>query len=228
MSTLDRRAVIAGIGMLVVAATGAVASPRRHLAEELGPLDLDSNIPREFGTWKTDQSMTPVLPSADLQERLDQLYNSIFSRTYIDASGYRVMFLIAYGADQADRMTLAHLPPSCYSSQGFAVSPTIPASVAVTDRTVGTLRLRTRKGNRIEPVTFWTTVGDQAFTEEVGRRWARARYALLGIIPDGMLVRVSSIDPDEDAAFERQASFVAQMYASLSAPTRLRVFGLTA
>jgi EpsI family protein len=101
----------------------------------------------------------------------------------------------------------------------------MPASIRLADRSMGIVRLRTRRGVRVEPVTYWTTVGEQAYNEEVGRRWARARYALRGIIPDGMLVRVSSIDENEDQAFALQTAFVEQMYSRLSAPMRARLFG---
>lgn len=222
---IDRRAAIAGVSLLLVAGAGAIANPRQHLADQLPPLDFEANIPSKFGNWITDRAMVPVLPAADVQKRLDKLYNLVFSRTYVDTLGRHIMLLIAYGADQADRTTLAHLPPSCYSSQGFEVSPTTLASVAVSERSVDILRIRTRRGTRVEPVTYWTTVGNRAFTEEVGRRWARARYALHGIIPDGMLVRVSSIDTHEAEGFELQSVFIAQLYASLPPPTRARVFG---
>jgi len=226
MLHIDRRAALAGIGMLAVAALSAIATPHRHLAAELAPLDLEGNIPRRLGDWKVDLSIVPILPSADVQQRLDQLYNTVFSRTYVDSRGNRIMFLIAYGTDQADRLTLAHLPEGCYSSQGFQVWPTSVATIRSEGRALEVRRLRTRKGLRVEPVTYWTTVGDRAFIDELGRRMARARYALKGIVPDGMLVRVSSIDEHEAEAFERQSDFISALFSGLPAATRVRLFGL--
>lgn len=228
MSAIDRRAAIAGVAMLFVAATGGAASPHRRLADELPPLDLEANIPRRFGDWSIDQAIAPVLPAADVQEKLDKLYSHVLSRTYVRADGHRIMLVMAYGADQGDRTTLAHLPQSCYSSQGFEVSHTVPGVIQVDDGSVGIVRLRTRRGLRVEPVTYWTTVGERAYNEEYGRRWARARYALRGIIPDGMLVRVSSVDDDETRGFEEQVAFVKKMYSGLPVATRSRVFGLAA
>jgi EpsI family protein len=80
----------------------------------------------------------------------------------------------------------------------------------------------------VEPVTYWTTVGDEVLVDEVTRRWVRAKYSLKGIIPDGMLVRVSSIDSDEPRAFELQASFVNDLYKGLGGATRERLFGSAA
>jgi EpsI family protein len=225
---IDRRAAIGGIALLLAAAAGAGATPSRRLAEELPPLDLEKDIPQRLGNWNVDRLMVPVLPAPDVQERLEALYNKLLTRTYIDDQGRRIMFVIAYGADQADRMSLAHLPEACYSSQGFEVKPAVPVTVPVDNRPFALVQLRTSKGPRVEPVTYWTTVGNEVLVDEVTRRWVRAKYSLRGIIPDGMLVRVSSIDSHVEEAFDLQASFVSALYTGLATATRARLFGSTA
>ena len=225
MTDFKRRALLAGVGMALISAAGAVATPRRHLADELPPLDLEGGIPRQLGGWSVDQAMITILPTPDVQQELGKLYNKVLSRTYVDAQGQRVMFVIAYGADQADRMTLAHLPEACYSTQGFDVFPTTVVSVPVGGHSFSVLRLRTRKAVRVEPVTYWTTVGGEALVDEVNRRWARAKYSLRGLIPDGMLVRVSTIDTEETRAFGVHASFIDQLYGALDLQMRSRLFG---
>jgi EpsI family protein len=225
---IDRRAAIGGIALMLATAAGAGATPTRRLAEELPPLDLEADIPKHFGNWSLDRLVVPVLPAPDVQEKLDALYNKLLSRTYVDDEGRRIMFVIAYGADQADRMTLAHLPESCYSSQGFEISPTEVAHVPIANGAMQVRRLRTRKAARVEPVTYWTTIGNGAYVDEFGRRMARARYSLQGIIPDGMLVRASTIDDDNAAGFALQGSFLAQLFGALPAGMRTRIFGVTA
>ena len=228
MAQLERRAAIAAIAMLAAAGSAAVANPRRRLANELPPLDLEANVPSRFGAWNLDQAMVPVLPAPDVQERMNKLYNSVLSRTYTNGKGYRIMFLVAYGADQANRETLAHLPEACYPAQGFEIWPRVYASVPVIGGPLEVVRLRTRKGTRVEPVTYWTTVGDRTLVNEVSRRFTQARYSLFGVIPDGMLVRVSSIDDDETGAFEVQSSFVTDLCNGLAPATRARLFGARA
>ncbi len=225
MTAVNRRAAVVGIGLLFVTALGVAATPRRRLADEMPALDLESAIPAQLGEWHVDQGIAPVLPAPDVQERLDKLYNKQLLRTYVNSQGQRVMFVIAYGADQADRMTLAHLPEACYSSQGFQVFPTEVASIALGDGQMRIVRLQTKKGPRVEPVSYWTTVGSRTLVDEVGRRWERARYSMLGFIPDGMLVRVSSIDTDPAKAFALHADFIAQLHGALPAPVRERLFG---
>jgi EpsI family protein len=225
MAWAERRALLAGLAIGLVAAAGVAATPRRHLAQELPPLDLETAVPRQIGSWSMDQTIAPVLPTPDVQAKLENLYNHVLSRTYINEHGERIMFVIAYGADQADRMTLAHLPESCYSSQGFQVSPRTITSIPLPQRDLSVVHLRTSRATRIEPVTYWTTVGNRALVDEVHRRWARARYSLDGIIPDGMLLRVSSIDGNLAPAFERQADFIRQLHSVLAPAVRDRIYG---
>lgn len=211
--------------MLVATATGAAASPHRRLVDELPQLDLDSGVPRQFASWQLDQLIAPVLPTADVRETLEKLYGKTLSRTYVNGHGYRIMLLIAYGADQADRTTLAHLPEACYSTQGFAISEPMPSSVALAGGEFGFVRLRTRRGLRVEPVSYWTTVGEHACNTDFERRLMRARYALRGVIPDGMLVRVSSLDADDLAAFAMQERFILDLHDALAPSTLRRIYG---
>jgi len=224
----ERRAIVAGLGMLAVAAAAGAASLHRKLAEDLPELHLEADIPAQFGDWRRDQAMVPVLPAPDVQARLDKLYSQLLTRTYVDSQEQRIMLLIAYGADQADRTTLAHLPESCYSSQGFEVFPTTTSKLPMRDRSLEIVRLQTRRGTRVEPISYWTTVGERSYADEVARRWARARYALRGLIPDGMLVRVSSLDSDEAKAYALQARFIGQLHDALASGMQARVFGLPA
>lgn len=50
-------------------------------------------------------------------------------------------------------------------------------------------------------------------------------YGLSGKIPDGMLVRVSSIDIDEDNAYKIQTQFADQMLSALAPEHRQRLNG---
>ena len=228
MAHIDRRAALAGFGSLLIAAMGAFASPHRRLANELPPLDLESAIPGQFSGWQIDKSLVPLLPAPDVQERLDALYSQVLSRTYIDGDGRRLMLVMAYGADQSDRESLVHLPTVCYPAQGFTVWDETVAPIAVGGQAFEVARLHTSHGERVEPVTYWTMMGQRATASGPARRWARAQYALMGVIPDGMLVRASTIGADETAGFALQARFIADLFDFLPAATRGRVFGIPA
>ena len=89
-------------------------------------------------------------------------------------------------------------------------------------------RLNTNLGKRVEPVTYWLTVGDQVIKNGFDKRLAEIRLGLTGQIPDGLLFRVSSIDPDSARAFALQQKFIADMMAAVPGEARRQLSGLTA
>jgi len=58
------------------------------------------------------------------------------------------------------------------------------------------------------------------------KRLIDLRYGLTGRIPDGMLFRISSIDPNPAQAYRQQDVFVAQLLAAVSPAERKRLSGL--
>jgi hypothetical protein len=52
------------------------------------------------------------------------------------------------------------------------------------------------------------------------------RYGLHGVIPDGMLFRISSIDGDEQRAYQLHQAFAADLVAALTPEARARLAGL--
>lgn len=221
----ERRAILAGATMLAAGLLVPVIEPHRLLARELPPLRLESDVPREFGNWRVDDSIAPILPSPDVQEQLNQIYSQQLTRTYVNSTGQRIMLVIAYGEDQVDKTTVAHLPEACYPAQGFAISPRPSRPVDLGERALGVTRLVARRSTRVEPITYWTTVGGTAFSSDMDRRLTRLVSSLSGVIPDGMLVRVSSIDRNEARAFSAHDEFIRALFGGLSQRSRPRLFG---
>ena len=81
---------------------------------------------------------------------------------------------------------------------------------------------------RSEPVIYWVAVGDQVVTTGIGQKLAQMRYGLRGVIADGMLIRVSSIDADMNRAHALQARFLEDLSLTLDAKALDRVFGALA
>lgn len=218
--------MIAGAALLAAAVLVPVVEPHRVLARELPPLKLEDDVPRQFGDWREDDSMAPVLPSPDVQRQLDEVYSQQLSRTYVNSAGTRIMLVMAYGEDQIGKTTVAHLPDACYPAQGFTVSSRPARPLPLSGRTpLSVSRLVAVRGTRNEPLTYWTVVGNRTFSSDYDRRMARLTSSLEGVIPDGMLVRVSSIDRGEDRAFSMQDAFVGELRSALPAQVRSRVFG---
>jgi EpsI family protein len=219
-----RRALVASILLGSTAVLSAVGKPRDKLADMLPPLDLEAAFPRSFGSWQIDDRMPVVLPSPDTQAKLDLIYNKVISRTYVDAKGQRMMLSVAYGGDQSDGMR-THLPEVCYPAQGFQVLSRKTGLVTAAQRELPVVRLVTRLSGRHEPVTYWITVGDAVVPSRTDQKLVQIEYGLRGVIPDGMLVRVSSIDTDAANAFVRQAEFIADLAVAMPAAARPRILG---
>ncbi len=212
--------------MALAAAAGEWLRPSYRLSEHKPPITLDKQVPEAFGEWRLDRSITPVVPDPGLQAALDVLYSQTLARTYVNDSGQRVMLSIAYGSDQSNEATAVHRPEFCYSAQGFRVDGAGTATLQVGNTEVPTQRLVARMGSaRIEPITYWVTLDEEATLPGARRKLQQIRYGLRGQIPDGMLVRVSSISASTADAFALQQRFLEQMYAAVPAAVRSRYFG---
>ncbi len=216
--------VVVGLAMAATAVGTRALTPSARLAETRERFDLDAAIPTQFGGWSVDQSLTPVTPNPDSQAALDRIYDQTLARTYVDPSGQRVMLSIAYGGDQSKALQL-HLPEVCYVAQGFQLVQKGEGVLATSFGTLPVKRLVARADVRNEPITYWITVGDQATQAGFAQKFQLLAYGLSGKIPDGMLVRVSTIDNDAGAAWRVQDRFANALLAALTPPSRTRLLG---
>jgi EpsI family protein len=224
MTAVRWHALLAALLMLVAAGLTYLGRPSIHLVDRIGQPDLERMFPAQFGDWKAAVDGTVVKPAPDVQARLDALYNQLLTRNYINAAGQTIMLSVAYGGDQSEA-TRAHRPEICYPVQGFDISWDRPAQLSVAGGTLPVRMLMAHFGNRHEPITYWIIVGEEVVTSGMQQKLAQMRYGLRGLIPDGMLLRVSSIDPDREHAYGVQARFIADLAASMPMAVRARAFG---
>lgn len=212
---------------LMLAASGmAVALRPSHKIADQGPkLDLEAIFPHTFGDWREEKQTSAQIVDPQQKEMLDKIYNQTLSRTYVNDKGYRIMLSIAYGSDQSDSMQV-HRPELCYPAQGFTLKNKQTGSLTINKGSIPVTRILTSLGQRIEPVTYWITVGDRVVEGRVGKKLTEMSYGLMGKIPDGMLIRVSSIDPDSKNAYELQNQFAAQMIQALAPEYGQRLTGI--
>jgi EpsI family protein len=78
---------------------------------------------------------------------------------------------------------------------------------------------------RIEPITYWITVGDTAVRGGWEQRLAEVKYGLTGKVPDGILVRVSNISTDAPDSYRLHDSFVNDMLKAMKHGDQLRLVG---
>ena len=222
--TFSVRSLAIGFAMVMAAGAALALRPTVKLADEQR-FDLEAAIPKQFGAWKIDPSVVPISVSPDVQAKLDKIYNQTLARTYVNAAGQRVMLSIAYGGDQSSEQSQVHRPEYCYASQGFQLRGSQVARLVTEYGQISVRRLLAVQGNRKEPITYWITVGDQATLPGFGRKLTQIAYGLTGKVPDGMLVRVSSIAADTAQAYEIQDAFLNDMLHAASPQARLKLAG---
>lgn len=195
--------------LTVVAAQGL--TPRQLMAEREPMPALEQLVPQQIGEWTHDQGADTLLVAADLQANVQRLYSQTLSRTYVNPQGDRIMLSIAYGGQQLGNELQAHRPEYCYQAQGFSLLDVHQSVLPLAGQDLDVRRLVAVQHGRVEPITYWMTVGKQTTLPGLGRKLAQMRYGLLGEIPDGALVRISSLDGDSGRAYAMHANFVAAL-----------------
>jgi exosortase B len=222
-----RRAPILALAiaaMLAMGATAAAAPALKPQPAAGADFDLEQAIPARFGDWQIDPNMVPLAPTPDVQANLDRLYRQVLSRTYVNSSGEQMMLTIAHGGDQSDALK-AHRQEACYAAQGFEIRALAHGSLSTAGRTIPVTRMLAVRGERVEPVTYWFTMGDRVVLGRLERLQVQLRHGLSGRIPDGLLVRVSSLSTDAPGALASQQSFIAAITAAMPAHHRARLLG---
>jgi EpsI family protein len=203
----------------------AIAAPQmKPVRAEGQATDLQSLVPQAFGDWSIDPTVVPIAPTADVQEKLDRIYDQTVSRSYVNSAGEQMMLTIAYGGDQSDALK-AHRQEVCYTAQGFTIHGLAHGDLSAAGRTIPVTRMLAVRGERSEPVTYWFTMGERVVRGRLERLNVQLASGLAGRIPDGMLVRVSSISTDVAPAFDAQQKFVAALLAAMPEAHAARVAG---
>lgn len=224
MILIRRRAMLAA-GLMAASFAGATAwRPTAKLADQRPRLDLETLFPKRFGGWMVDDRMPVQLVSPDAQAVIDKIYSQTLSRTYIGPGGVRIMLSVAYGGDQSDA-TRAHRPEVCYPAQGFQILRSGSSAYPVGQGSLRVRQLVAKQGGRVEPISYWIVVGERLTLSGTEQKLAQLRYTMSGTIPDGMLVRVSNIDPEAERSYAVHARFLADLASELQGDARLRVLG---
>lgn len=218
------KAFVALMLMVVALAAAQAWRPTAHLADTRAKVDLESLFPKAFSGWTIDDRMPVQLVSPDTQAVLNKIYNQTLSRTYIGPDSTRIMLSVAYGGDQSDG-TRAHRPEVCYPAQGFQIISSRDAQLDIGNRPLRVRQLVSRMGGRVEPITYWITVGERVTLSGTEQKLAQLSYSTRGVIPDGMLIRISSIDADTESAYRRQQAFLVEMIKRIRADQQPLVVG---
>lgn len=216
----SRRQFLIGASCLTAAAIALARKPRKDDAF-MGSAKLEDIVPTHFGGWQFVTASGLVLPPQDQLQ--SKIYHQLLTRVYNRADGQSMMLLIAYGGSQ-DGVIQIHRPEICYPASGYKLADVenhvarlapnvlIPSRYIVAD-----------SPSRTEQMIYWTRLGT-----EFPRRWSEQRLSVFeqnmaGIIPDGVLVRISTDQPDAQPAI--LDDFAAELYGSANALLRRLLVG---
>jgi EpsI family protein len=208
---ISRRSLVVGAGFVMVAAAALAVSPRRH-EMTLGHSRLADVIPTQLGSWSLAREGGLILPNADPSS--SDVYDQVLARTYFSASLPPMMLLIAYGAAQSGLMQV-HRPEICYASSGFAIKNdhAIDLPLAGTEPVAAKAFLASRE-DRTEQVLYWTRISDAFPRDLASQRLVMLERGVRGVIPDGVLVRCSTLGADAANGEASLLAFVRTLVAN--------------
>ncbi|CAM8668205.1 EpsI_fam, EpsI family protein [Comamonadaceae bacterium] len=214
------------LALMVCTAWIAHASkPTELMAKDRGNPKLEAIVPAAFGPWRQLQQSAGQVVNPQQTALLESLYSQILTRTYVNADGKAIMLSIAYGENQSDGLAL-HYPDVCYPAQGFRLSASANSVLSTKYGDIPVRRLQTELGQRKEPLTYWSTIGNKAVQGGTARKLEQMRYSFHGQIPDGLIFRVSSISGDPPMAYELQAQFISDLLDAVQPTQRQFLSGL--
>ncbi|MFT3857426.1 MAG: EpsI family protein [Aquabacterium sp.] len=216
--------VMAAVLMAGVSGLGKWAQPTIRLADIEQRQPLSNVFPERIGQWVADRKSTSVPLPPDVAAQIAAIYTEVGERTYLGPDGQRMMVTVAYGRDQSDGFKV-HRPEVCYAAQGFTVSDPVMSQLDLGGRSIPVVRVDTHKEPRFEPVSYWMVIGDTVVGTAMTHKVHQIRYALHGLIADGLLVRVSSLSQDPAAAYAEQDAFIREWMKEVPANQRSRLFG---
>lgn len=218
------RAAIVTLLMVVSFAVAAAWKPSAKLADRRPKVVLETMFPKHFGDWAVDDRVPVQLVSPDTAALLNKIYNQTLSRTYVNSKGDRIMLSVAYGGDQSDG-TRAHRPEVCYPAQGFQLTDSSTETLTGSLEGMRVRHLVAKLGGRNEVITYWTVIGDKVTVTGTEAKLAQLSYSIRGVIPDGMLVRVSTIENNAQAAYAMHQEFVAEMRQAIDPAVQPMIMG---
>jgi len=207
---LDRRKLL--LGLLFCSAAGAAAwrKPTRHV-DYLGSGELEDVIPKTIGPWKFAAASGLVVPPEDQLERA--IYSQTLTRVYSDGDN-DIMLLLAQSGSETGILQI-HRPETCYTAAGYHISPVTPHPVAVGSAVIPANSMDATTDGYTEHVLYWTRVGDEMPASWREQRIAVAEQNLRGLLPDAILVRISTVSSDSAAAWKMIDAFTRALILSV-------------
>jgi EpsI family protein len=221
-STTTRRDFLLGAALMGTAGLAYAASafnqPRPLIAGGLGPV-----IPEAAGRWRSVGTAGLVLPPEGELSR--STYDEVLTRVYSSEGAPPIMLVMAYGGNQSGNMQL-HRPEACYPAAGFVLGEPRDVTIeAAPQFAIAARAIEAVAPSRTEQILYWTRIGTSFPLTPSSQRWSVIRDNLRGTVPDGVLVRVSSIMPDAEDAFSLLTDFIRSLIGAAPAEGRRLMIG---
>jgi EpsI family protein len=218
----SRRELLIG-GTLACAAVAAGALRLRAAPVELaGRPPLDQLIPTRIGGWVREPLADVLIPRGEAGE--DKAYDDVFTGYYGASAASGVMLLVAYGSAQVGDTEL-HRPEVCYPAAGFQLRRWPGVTLRFPGRNVHAAVTTATAPGRTEQMLYWSRIGDDFPTSSLEQRWAILTQTLRGAVPDGVLVRMSTVGDDRSAGLQTLERFAAAMVDAGSPALRRMLVG---
>jgi len=218
----SRRDLLFGGAALLAAGTAYARMPRKRLMV-IGENQLDKIVPLRIGAWDYVEASGLVLPPPDQLAHL--LYDQQVARTYTADNQLPIMLLMAYGSSQSGMLQI-HRPEICYPASGFRLTATHATRIGLGDgHAIPARQFIAHSDTRTEHVLYWTRIGELLPVSWTQQRLAVIRNNLEGYVPDGLLVRVSTISENVAQAQDALETFTRTMLAGLSLNRRRMLIG---
>lgn len=219
---LSRRALLVGSAQAATAAAAYAAMPRRS-GDRLAQTRLNAVIPAQIAAWRWVSSAGIVTTTETAPE---DGYDQQVMRVYAAPGLPRIMLLIAYGSTQGGSLQL-HRPETCYPGQGFGLADSRAVDLAFGASTspVHARAFTARRDDRIERLLYWTRIA-AAFPRNTAEEYGAILASVMaGIVPDGILVRVSTLGDDTAGSDRALIRFATAMVAAGSPAARALLVG---
>lgn len=218
---LSRRSLLLG-GMLLTTSAAAAALQLRVRFQQPVRADLGDDIPRGFGEWSEIDGGDVVRPA---EAAATSRYDQEVSRVYTSEGVPGVMLMIAYGTTQSDTLQV-HRPEFCYPAAGFSLGQPVTVRQPVgSSLYVPATFFTAVRGDRVEQVLYWVRLGKHFPTSWLRQHLARLEDRIVGVVPDGVLVRASIINPDAQSSRQILSGFLDQLVQRSGTAARRALLG---
>ena len=218
----SRREFLVGGTLLATTAVSGIAAFARP-APEVVTASLQAEMPKRIASWTLAPAVSLSIPQGEGAG--DEVYDQLLSRHYASEAELPIMLLVAYGQAQTGSTQL-HRPEVCYPAAGFRIreradvalrlpgSPLVPAR-ALTGLAPG----------RTEQILYWSRVGSDYPTSTIAQRWSTLRQTLADGVPDGVLVRISTLHAEHESALPVLRRFAESLVQGASPALRRLLLG---